>query len=266
MYASQCEEILFSTDARGIATVTLNRAEALNALTWDMQIELTNIFNYCSYAEEVRVVILTGAGKHFCAGGDIKAMKARIDSGESLPTTGLRYLATAARTIRRCSKPVIARINGSAVGAGAAFTFACDFRVGDIKSKLGAGFTGMAYSGDTNGVYTLSRIIGAPRATEFFMLAQTFNAQESFSLGILNRLAEEGKLEEEVEKLAVKLASSPTRALGFQKKMINMACYPDLELMQEMEESYMPICDRSVDHAEAVSAFLEKRSPQFIGK
>ncbi len=266
MYTSKCENILFSLDDQGIATVTLNRADALNALTWDMEKELGDVFEYCSYADEVRVVILTGAGKHFCAGGDIKAFKRRIDAGEALPTTGIRYIATAARNIRRCNKPVIAKINGAASGAGSALAFACDFRVGDVKTKIGAGFTSMGFSGDTNGVYTLTRIVGAARATEFYMLAQTLRAKEAFQLGILNRLAEEGQLEETTAALAETLANSPTQALTRQKKMINFTNYPDLELMQELEMNYMPACSRTADHAEAVNAFLEKRSPKFTGQ
>ncbi len=266
MYTSQCENIAFSVDERGIATVALNREEALNALTWDMEQELANVFNYCSTAEEVRVVVLTGAGKHFCAGGDIKAFKKRIDAGEALPQTGVRYVGAAAKAIRFCNKPVIAKINGAATGAGSAFTFACDFRVGDVKTKIGAGFTGMGFSGDTNGVYTLSKLIGPMRATEFYMLAQTLTAEEAFQLGILNRLAEEGKLDEEVDKLAAKLANSPTTAFTFQKKMINLINYTDMDLQTEFEANFMPACSKTADHAEAVNAFLEKRAPKFTGK
>lgn len=266
MYTSKCENILFTVDDKGIATVTLNRAEALNALTWDMEKELGDIFYYCSYADEVRVVILTGAGKHFCAGGDIKAFKRRIDAGEALPKTGVRYIATAARNIRKCSKPVIAKINGAASGAGSALSFACDFRVGDTKTKIGAGFTSMGFSGDTNGVYTLSRLIGPARAAEFYMLAQTLSGEEAYKMGILNRIAEEGKLDEETMALAEKLANSPTQAISYQKKMINFAFYKDMELMQEFEENFMPACSVTADHAEAVNAFLEKRKPKFTGK
>lgn len=266
MYESKCENILFGVDEKGVATVTLNRPEALNALTWDMEKELGDVFNYCSYAEEVRVVVLTGAGKHFCAGGDIKAFKRRIDAGEALPSTGVRYVATAARSIRRCNKPVVAKINGAASGAGSALAFACDFRVGDGKTKIGAGFTSMGFSGDTNGVYNLSRILGVARASEFYMLAETLSGEEAFHLGILNRLAEVGKLEEVTAVLVDKLANSPTQAIAYQKKMINFANYKDLELMQEFEENFMPACSRTADHAEAVNAFLEKRSPKFTGK
>lgn len=266
MYESKCENILFSVDEKGIATVTLNRPEALNALTWDMEKELGDVFDYCSTADEVRVVVLTGAGKHFCAGGDIKAFKRRIDAGERLPETGVRYVARAARAIRYCNKPVIAKINGAATGAGSAFCFACDFRVGDAKTKIGAGFTGMGFSGDTNGVYTLSKIIGVARTTEFYMLAQTFKADEAFELGILNRLAPEGELDAECAKLAEKLANSPTLALNYQKKYINLINYNDMRIQEELEASFMPSCSASADHAEAVNAFLEKRAPKFSGK
>lgn len=266
MYVSKCENILFSVDDKGIATVTLNRPEALNALTWDMEKELADVFDFCSFAEEVRTVILTGAGKHFCAGGDIKAFKCRIDAGEALPDTGVRYIATAARNIRRCNKPVIAQINGAASGAGSALAFASDFRVGDTRTKIGAGFTSMGFSGDTNGVYNLTRIVGAAAASEFYMLAETWSGEEAFRRGVLNRLAEEGQLGAVTAALAEKLANSPTRAIAYQKKMINFTNYPDLELIQEFEMNFMPACSRTGDHAEAVNAFLEKRPPKFSGK
>lgn len=266
MYISKCENILFTVDEQGVAIVTLNRPEALNALTWDMEQELGNVFEYCSFADEVRVVVLTGAGKHFCAGGDIKAFKKRIDAGERLPSTGIRYIATAARNIRKCNKPVIAMINGAASGAGSALAFACDFRVGDMKTKISAGFTSMGFSGDTNGVYTLTRIVSVARAAEFYMLAQTLKAEEAYKLGILSRLAAEGELETETKKLTDKLVNSPTTAISYQKKMINLIQYRDMELMQEFEMNYMPACSATADHAEAVNAFLEKRPPKFTGK
>ena len=259
MYTSSTEQLLFSLDERGIATITINRSEAMNALTWEIEEELSTVFRYCSFADEVRAVVLTGAGKHFCAGGDIKKFK-------ELPATGIRYVAEAARNIRRCRKPVIAMINGAASGAGSALTFACDFRVGDPRTKISAGFTSMGFSGDTNGVYTLTRILGAARATEFYMLGETLTGEEAYRIGLLTRLAEEGKLAEETEKLAAKLAASPTRALGYQKRMINQTQYADMELIQEFEESFMPACSLSEDHAEAVNAFLEKRKPRFTGK
>lgn len=266
MYTSKCENLLVNIDERGVATITLNRAEALNALTWDMEKEIGDAFDYCSTADEVRVVVLTGAGKHFCAGGDIKAFKKRIDAGEALPRTGIRYVAAASKAIRRCMKPCVAVINGAASGAGSALAFACDFRVGDAKTKIGAGFTTMGFSGDTNGVYCLSRIVSPARATEFYMLAQTLSGKEAFEAGILNRLAEEGKLAEEAEALVTKLLGMPTMALGLQKKMTNLTCYTDQDLVAELEENYMPRCSVSADHAEAVNAFLEKRAPKFIGK
>lgn len=266
MYESKTEQILFQVDERGVATVTLNRPEAMNALNWDMEKELTDVFEYCSFADEVRVVVLTGAGKHFCAGGDIKMFKRRIDAGEALPATGIRYVAQAARSIRYCRKPVIAMINGAASGAGSALSFVCDFRVGDERTRISAGFTSMGFSGDTNGVYSLTRILGTARATEFYMLGETLKGEEAYRVGLLTRFAEPGKLAEETDKLADRLANSPTRAIGYQKRMINQAQYADMPLMQEFEENFMPACSLSADHAEAVNAFLEKRAPKFTGK
>lgn len=263
---TETNEILLSVDESGIATIMLNRPESFNALTWDMEKALAEMMTYCSFEDRVRVVIITGSGKHFCAGGDIKAFKRRIDKGEALPDNGIRYVAKAAREIRRCNKPVIAKVNGTASGAGSAIAFACDFRVLEERSRLSAGFTSMAFSGDTNGWYNLSRMIGMGRTTEFYMLAETFTADEALKLGIANRVAKSGELDQVTQELAEKLANSPTLALSYQKKMFNLIAYPDLDLLAELERNYMPACSKSEDHAEAVNAFLEKRKPIFKGK
>ena len=266
MYTSPCENICFSVDKLGIATIALNRPEKLNALTIEMERGLGDLFELCSQDEQIRVVILTGEGKHFCAGGDIKKFKTRIDSGEDMPTQGIRYMARVSREIRRCKKPVIAKVNGAASGAGCALAFACDFRVLESRSKCSAGFTSLGFSGDTNGWYHLSRMVGMAKTTEFYMLAETWNAEKALELGVANYVADNGDLDRVAYDLAKKLANSPTLALGYQKKMFQLLAYPDLDLLGELEEAYMPACARSQDHAEAVNAFLEKRPPQFTGK
>lgn len=266
MYTSKCENILFSVDTLGIATVTLHRPEQLNALSWDMERELGDIFSYCSHADEVRVVILTGAGKHFCAGGDVKRFKQNVDAGVALAPDGIRYMGSIIREMRSCSKPIIAKVNGAAVGAGAALAFASDFRVLEPRSKLGAGFTSMGLSGDSCGWYTLSRIVSLARAAQFYMLAETLTAEQADRLGIVTRVSEEGKLDEAAMELGQKLANSPTQALAYQKKMFNLIEYSDIERITAMEECFVPACTLTADHAEAVNSFLEKRQPKFIGK
>lgn len=265
MYVCKNEDILFHVDDMGIACVTLNRIEFHNAFTWDMMKEIVSIMEYCSQADDVRVVVLSGSGKNFCAGGDIKRFKSLIEAGTGLPEEGVVLAGKMAAAVRNCSKPVIAKINGSAIGAGSALAFACDFRVMTRKSKLQGAFVKMGFSGDTGGWYYLSRLIGMAKANEFYMLGLPIKGEEAYLLGIANRLAEEDQLDMVTMELAAALANSATKAISYQKKMINLLAYPDLPILMELERNYMPECSLTNDHKEAVYAFLEKRQPKFTG-
>lgn len=266
MYTSKCAEVLFSIDTNHIATITLNRPESNNAFTWDMFREIEAILSFCSEDDSVRAVVITGAGKHFCAGGDIKSFKQRIEDGTGLPETGMRLSAKMAAAARRCAKPVIAKINGAVSGAGVGLALACDFRVMTEKSRLIGGFVKMGFCGDTAGWYYLSKLIGTARAIEFFMLGEPMGGQEAFTLGLANRLADSESFDEVTQTVALTLAGSPTTALAYQKKMLNLVLYPDLDVVTELEIQLMVECSHTADHAEAVNAFLEKRQPMFTGQ
>ena len=266
MYINKSEDVLFHVDDMGIAHVTLNRESFRNAFTWAMMREVTRIMAYCSEAEEVRTVILTGAGKHFCAGGDIKRFKTLIDAGTGLPDEGIVLTGKMAESVRLCNKPVIAKVNGSAVGAGSALALACDFRVMSVSSKLVGAFVKMGFSGDTCGWYYMSRLIGMAKTNEFYMLGVPMSGEDAFILGVASRYTEDSQLDSVTMDLAVALASSATAAIAYQKKMINLIAYPDLPLLMELERNYMPKCSLTEDHREAVHAFLEKRPPKFTGK
>lgn len=266
MYTSKINEVLFDLDSNGVATITLNRPELMNALSWDIYREITAFLQDASEAPEVRSIIFTGAGKNFCAGGDIKRFKQMIDDETYLPVDGINLVGTLARTLRTCKKPIVCKLNGAASGAGAALAMACDLRVMTEKSKLAAGFIGMGFSGDTCGWYSMSRLIGMAKTMEFYMLGEKLNGRECFELGLANRLAEDGGLDEAAYELALKLAESPTVAIGYMKQMFYQLEYRDMAMNTAMEMEFMPKCSRTADHAEAVNAFLEKRTPKFTGQ
>jgi len=262
---SVSKEILLEVKDQ-IATITFNRPDTSNTYSLKMKDEIIEAVNQCSENDDVRVVILTGAGKHFCAGGNIRTMKEQVDAGGGFNYISVEKAGQVCEAVRKCNKPVIAQVNGAAVGSGAALAFASDYRVMTPKSKLTSGFIKVGASGDSGSFYYMTRLIGAARAIEFYMLGQTIGGEEALRLGLCNRLAEEDKLEIVTMKLASELVAMPTYAIGFQKQMFNRILYPDIDYVTELEKSYMLQCGRSADHKEAVYAFLEKRQPKFIGK
>ena len=249
-----------------IAKITLNRPEVGNALASESYVEIADALDKCSVDDDVRVVVITGVGKNFSAGGDIKKFKESLDKGEYITREGVVRAGGMTRAVRRCEKLVIAMINGAAAGAGCSLAMACDFRVMEEKSKLVMAFINMGFSGDTGGIYFLNQMIGIARTTEMMALAKPLTGKEAFELGVANRLAEPGKLEEETMELAKLLASRPTKAIGMQKKLYYEFFTRDLERFNEREGDYMRESSMSADHAEAVNAFLEKRKPNFTGK
>lgn len=266
MDKNQTREVLFEKTQDGIACITLNRPDQLNAMTLDMYDQVAALAGQCSEDASVRAVVITGSGKHFCAGGDIMRFKRLMDAGQELPQAGVIKTARMAMAVRRCEKPVIAKVNGSAVGAGCALALACDFRVMDENSRLLSGFTRMGFSGDTLGWYWLSRMVGMAKTAEFYMMGKGFTAREALDLGISSLVAPAGRLDQEAEAFAAKFLELPTRALAYQKQMFNLIAYPDMEAVAAMEREFMPRCSMLKDHEEAVNAFLEKREPRFTGR
>lgn len=265
MYQSKCENILFEMDSLGIAAVTLNRPEFLNAFTGEMMKEMADIMDYCSAASDVRAVVVSGVGKHFCAGGDVARFKRILESGTGLPPDNVILAGKMAQSIRRCGKPVIAKVKGAAVGAGSAIAMACDFRVLATKSKLGSGFINVGFSGDTCSWYFWSRLIGMAGAAEFFMMNSFLTAQQAMEKGLVTRVVEEDQLDRAVQELATTLAESATVAIAYQKNMLYLLAYFDMPKLIELEHFYMTKSSLTTDHREAITAFFEKRPPHFIG-
>lgn len=249
-----------------VATITLNRPESGNAFALESYLEIKQAFEELGRDDDVRVIVVTGAGKHFSAGGDINRFKNNIESGTYIRPENVVHAGAMSDAALRCPKPIVAMINGAAMGAGCSLALACDFRVAAPSSKLGMAFINMGFSGDTGAIYLLSTILGTARTKELMALGKPLSGEEALRYGLVTRLAEEGNLEETTLALVQELLSKPTGAIGCQKRLQYEFFYRDFLQFNLREADYMSQCSRTKDHAEAVYAFLEKRKPQFIGR
>ena len=256
------EYILTRVENR-IATLTLNRPQVSNAFCNQLCMEAVEALNSFSERRDVGAVVLTGAGKHFSAGGDIHRMKELIESGEYLTTDSAKWPSAFMTAIRQCKKPVIAMINGAASGAGFACALACDFRVVDPNSRMTMAFVNMGLGGDTGSIFNLVRLVGQEKAEMMMMLGEPCVGEECCRLGLAGTFAEEGKLAEMTYALAEKLAGKSNYAQQWQKRLINSYFYDKLPAFCADEGMEIADCSRQPDFTEAVNAFLEKRPPVY---
>lgn len=250
-----------------IAYIIFNRPEVGNAFNNDSFREIPEVLNKVSQDNRIRAVVLTGNGRLFCGGGDVKLFKDIIEAEQDgIPEEMIRATGEIARAIRNCKKPVIASINGAAAGAGAGVALAADFRIMEKSSSLVTAFVNMAFAGDTGLIYFLQKTVGTAIATELLMFSDPLKGEKAFELGLANRVVENGTLEDETLAFAKKAASLPTLAVARQKELFNDFFYADLEKFNNREAELMHLSSLTEDHKEAVSAFLEKRRPQFKGR
>lgn len=248
-----------------VATIRLNRPEVMNAFHTDEYGEIKTAVEKLGADPDVGAIVITGNGKNFSAGGDIKRFKQLIDSKTYLIGKNIIYAGTMAKAIRECPKPVIAMINGAAAGAGFSCAMACDFRVVDAKSKLVMAFINMGLCGDTGSIYLLMKAAHPEQAYKMMMTGEPVRGPEAVEMGIATILAEEGKLEETTYAFAKKLAYRSTAAIAAQKKLINKYFYKMAEWWQD-EADEMVALSKEPDFAEATYAFLEKRQPVYNKK
>jgi 2-(1,2-epoxy-1,2-dihydrophenyl)acetyl-CoA isomerase len=251
-----------------VATLTLNRPEQGNAFARESYGEVINALQELGRDDSVGSIVVTGAGKNFSAGGDIKRFKMMIDTKEYLQAESILLAGAMAMEVRKCPKPVVAMINGAAAGAGAGLALACDFRFATAKSKIILAFINMGLAGDTGSLYALTRLIGTGKAIEIMALGDPVGGEEAYRLNLVTKLCEPEKLEEETLAFAQRLANKPTFALSRQKRLLLETFYSEeaMTAYHKRESVYMAECSRSADFAEAVNAFLEKRAAVFQGK
>lgn len=254
-------------DDSGITTITLNRPEKLNALAGHMRRDLAQALEAASSERSVHVVVITGAGRAFCAGGDIAAMAELIERRDAEEFS--RLLGSARRVvmaIRQMTKPVIASINGPASGAGCNLAFACDLRIASTNATFSQSFAKVGLHPDWGGTYFLPRLVTPNKACEMFFLGDAIDAAEAYRLGIVNSVVAPEELETSTRALAERLCEAPPIAVAAAKHAVYVSEAADLEEMLRYETEAQMRCFESLDGCEGVRAFLEKRAPKFTGR
>jgi len=248
----------------GVATITLNRPEVYNALNDGITFELQDAWKATAKDDLVRVVVLTGEGKAFCSGQDLKAASAQ-EKRSFLESLQKRYNPII-RAMRTLPKPVVCKLNGVAAGAGCSMALACDLIVASEEATLIEVFVNIGLVPDSGSSYFLPRLVGTAKAFELCSMGSRVKAQEAFELGLINKVVPADQLDAAVKEYSDYFANAPTKAIGLIKKMLNKSTTATLDEMLEYEMYCQEIAGTSSDYKEGVAAFLEKRKARFTGK
>ena len=248
-----------------IAFITLNRPEVFNSFNREMALALQDSFDACEANDAVRAIVLSGKGKAFCAGQDLKEVTT-LEINPGFKKILEEHYNPIITRIREIKKPVIAAVNGVAAGAGANIALACDIVIADERASFIQAFSLIGLVPDSAGTYFLPRLIGFQKALALAMLGDKIGAKEAEKLGMIYRYVLSEEFEETVNKLAVKLANMPTSALGKIKELFNKSINNSLEEQLAMESKYQIEAAESNDYKEGVAAFIEKRKPNFKGR
>ncbi|MFT6070368.1 MAG: enoyl-CoA hydratase/carnithine racemase [Bacteriovoracaceae bacterium] len=257
----QKDEVLF---------IYLNRPEAMNAFSDEMINSLVDALERAEKDKSVRLSVISGRGKAFCAGGDLKAMeeKSGMFAGDSAELKK-RYEEGIQRiplTIESCQKPIIAMVNGAAIGAGLDLACMCDLRVGSTFSKYGETFAKLALVPGDGGSYFLQRVVGFAKAMEMTLTGRIYDANEALSMGLINKLSTPEELEADVAEFIKAILLTAPQAVSMGKEALKRAYHDEVPKMLDMLSTFQGQTQRTKDHFEAIAAFKEKRKPQWIGE
>jgi enoyl-CoA hydratase/carnithine racemase len=257
---------LYERTPAGVATITLNRPERLNALTFDVYRELADTFRALDVEEGVRAIVITGSGNAFCSGGDVHDIIGALFSRE---LRGLleftRMTCDLVLAMRRCRRPVIAALNGTTAGAGAVIAAASDIRIAARSAKIAFLFTKVGLSGaDMGAAWLLPRLVGSGRAAELLMTGDFISAEEALRIGLYNRVVDPDALLPEANRFAEQLARGPSLALEITKDALNREAHMDLASALDAEAQIQAALMLHPDFQEAYRAFVDKRPPRFL--
>ncbi len=260
------ETILFDIE-ENIATLTLNRPEAMNALNPQLGEDLVDAVTRCRSDANVRAVVLKGAGRAFCAGGDLKAFSGFLQDD---PVAAFRTLAMRLHAgiieIRHMEKPVIAQVHGVAAGAGMSIALACDLTIAAESAQFIMAYSRIGLSPDGSSTYFIPRLVGPKRALEIFYTGDSIPAPEAQRMGLINRVFPDADLDKETRAFARRLAQGPTVALGRAKELVYRSLGETLETQLEHERDFIALSAVTEDFQEGVQAFIQKREPKFKGR
>ena len=256
----------------GVLTLTLNRPEARNAMSGEMNEALAKQLAWAELAPEVKCVVLTGAGQGFCAGGDVKGMASRNSGGgqpvtldEAIHRQRVNQRATSGKLFKM-PKPTLAALPGAAAGAGLALALACDLRIMARTAIMTTAFARVGFSGDYGGTYFITQLVGAAKARELYFLSERVTAEEALRLGLTNWVCAPEELEAKTREIAARLAAGPTIAYRYMKENLNRAMAGEVDECLDLEATHHVHSASTADHREAAKAFVEKREPVFEGR
>jgi enoyl-CoA hydratase/carnithine racemase len=260
------EHIILDKSNR-VATITLNRPEKLNAFGGRMRQEIAEVLEDVASDHEVRVVVITGAGKAFCVGGDVTEFVDGSAQALSEQVSSERpAMSKAVLTINRMEKPVIASVNGVAAGGGCNLALACDIRIASEKARFGQVFTKRGLHPDWGGIYFLPRLVGYAKAAELIFTGEVIDAQEAFRIGLVNKLVPHEELPSTTETLALDIAKNAPIPIAFAKRGLQNFHNWDLDQAVDYESYVLQVVMKSEDVREGFTSFLEKRAPEFKGR
>ncbi|MCP3738385.1 enoyl-CoA hydratase-related protein [Rossellomorea sp. BNER] len=245
-----------------VAWITMKRPDKLNAFIKQMNQEIQKAFKQAGRDEEVRAVVITGEGRAFCSGQDLSEVDENMNLGDVLRN----YYGPMVKEIAQCEKPIIAAVNGVAAGAGMSLALACDFRLLSEKASFVEAFIHVGLIPDAGNLYYLTRLVGRAKALELAVLGEKVSAEKAKELGLATEVISLDEWDEKVEAFAIRLANMPTKAIGLIKRYLNESDKDDLHEYLEKEAYGQRIAGLTEDHREGVTAFMEKRKPEFKGK